>query len=479
MRKITLLIITILSLVGTINLQAQTRKGMIDSLTTIDPEIRKYFPRWKICETDLQIQIYQAFKLLGFPKEKLSKTNIVVLAAPRNDEYEAYKILLIKCGEASMNSAEINSNFSSSLYNIISGENFYARASNPPETEVRSRDYCYQEIPPEVPVSATEANAIIDFLKPSDVTHAFSISVFDQSLKFGKSGFWISNTIGNDEVGYPFWSAGESKITLQRPLYANTDAATNTAIPYLLDMKLGGVYKINSGIDPSGTLFSWVPERKLNMGPGGKLLTGLDFNMPFHPQFGIHFNMEIPLTSMKQEGIDPEDYAYTEVPDDVDFDPDNPNYGKYEIYGIVNQLRGTGQATLFYYWWPNSKEGRYDNFFRFDLGMSYAEVRQSAAYYDTTNKVNYMTPDGVTGLQTYKPNEFGDWIFAKMEYRNSAFWPFGVSVQYSNQILMGRIYVPLVSWLYIEAKVATPLRPLRPYESKVFFMVSPVLRLTI
>lgn len=479
MKKITLLIIMILSLVGTIHMKAQTRKGMIDSLTTIDQEIRKYFPRWKICETDLQIQIYQAFKLLGFPKEKLSKNKIIILAAPRNDEYEAYNILLIKCGGVSMNSAEINSNFSSSLYNILSGESFYARANNPPQTEVRSRDYCYEEIPPDVPVSATEANAIINFLRPSDVTHAFSISMFEQSLKFGKSGFWISNSIGNDEVGYPFWSAGESKISLQRPLYANTHEETNTAIPYLLDITLGGVYKINSGIDPSGTALSWIPARKLNMGPGGKLLAGLDFNMPFHPQFGIHFNMEMPLTEMRKEGIDLNDYAYTNVPDNVDFDTDNPNYGKYKITDIVNQLRGTGQATLFYYWWLGANEGKYDNFFRFDLGMSYAEVRQSAVYYDTTDHMNYMDPNGITGLQTFKPNEFGDWLYAKLEYRNSAFWPFGLSVQYSNQILMGRVYVPLVNWLYIDVKVATPLRGLRPYENKVFFMVSPVLRLTI
>jgi hypothetical protein len=452
---------------------------MIDSLTTIDPEIRKYFPRWKICETDLQIQIYQSFKLLGFPKEQLSKTKIEVLAAPRPDEYNAFEILLIKCGEATLNSAEINANFSPALYNIISGESFYSRVNNPPETEVRSRDYCYVEIPPESPVSSTEANAIIDFLKPDDVTHAFSISLFDQSFKFGNSGFWLSNTVGNDEVGYPFWSAGESKVILQRPLYANTDNETNTAIPYLLDMKLGGAYKINSGIDPSGTILSWIPDRKLNMGPGGKLVTGLDFNMPFHPQFGLHFNMEIPLTEIKREGIDPGDYAFTDVSDDVDFDPDNPNYGRYQIYGIVNQLRGTGQLALFYYWWPGADKGNYDNFLRFDIGMSYAEVRQSAAYYDTTDHVHYMDPNGITGLQTFKPNEFGDWVYAKLEYRNSAFWPFGISAQYSNQILMGRVYVPLVNWLYIEAKIATPLRPLRPYENKVFFMVSPVLRLTI
>jgi len=479
MRKITLIVITILSIISFLDVEAQTRKGMIDSLTTIDPEIRKYFPRWRICETDLQIQVYQSFKLVGFAPELLDKTKIEVLSAPHNDPYAQYDILLIKCGDATMNSAEIQSNFSSGLYNIISGESFFARAKNPPNTELRSRDYCYVEIPPETPVSSTEANAIVNFLRPTDVDHAFSLSLFDQSLKFGNSGFWISNIIGNDEVGYPFWSAGQSKIVLQRPLYANTNDETNAAIPYLIDFRLGGAYKINTGIDPSGSILSWVPARKLNMGPGGKLVAGFDFSMPFHPQFGLHFNSEIPLRTIKKEGIDVNDYAFTPVPDDVDFDPDNPDYGRYEISGIANQLRGTGQLTLFYNWWLGQENKNYDNFFRLDVGMSYAEVRQSAAYYDTTMKVHYMTPDGMTGLQTFKPSEFGDWVFAKLEYRNSAFWPFGMSVQYSNQILMGHLYVPLVNWLYLEAKVATPLRGLRPYETDVFFMVSPVIRLSI
>ena len=475
MKKILFLIIFSFSLTSFIsNVSAQTTKGMLDSLTMIDEDIVKYFPRWKICEPNLQIQIYQAFKILGYPKEKLSKNNITVMAAPpvdpsiSDDEDYGVKLLLITCGEATMKAVDFNNNFSDNLLGLITGELTDGK-----------RMYCYDEIPPATPLSTTEANAIIDFLKPSDVTHAFSVSMFDQSLKLGKSGFWISNTIGNDEVGYPFWSAGQAKITLQRPLYANTDSKTSTAIPYLIDMTLGGAYKINSGIDPSGTILSWIPSRELNMGPGGKLVAGLDFSMPFHPQFGVHLNAEIPLKSFGTEGIDPDDYAFTKVPDDVDFDPDNPNYGRYQIYGIVNQLRGTGQATLYYYWWPGADEERYDNFLRFDVGMSYAEVRQSAAYFDTTEKVNFMTPDGITGLQTYKPNEFGDWIYLKLEYRNSAFWPFGISAQYSNQILMGRVYVPLVNWLYIEGKIATPLRPLRPYEHKVFFMVSPVIRLSI
>ena len=111
--------------------------------------------------------------------------------------------------------------------------------------------------------------------------------------------------------------------------------------------------------------------------------------------------------------------------------------------------------------------------------MSYMEAKEYGVYRDVKNFASYIEPNGIDGLKTYKPNEFGDWVFAKAEYRNQAIWPFGLSIQYSNQTMLGRVYVPLVNWLYIEAKVATLLRGARPYENKTFFIISPVLRLTI
>ena len=76
MRKMALFILVALSLLSIVESKAQSRKELIDSLSTIDPEIRKYFPRWRICETDLQIQIFQAFKLIGFDEKLLDKNKI-------------------------------------------------------------------------------------------------------------------------------------------------------------------------------------------------------------------------------------------------------------------------------------------------------------------------------------------------------------------------------------------------------------------
>lgn len=476
MRRIAYLLILVLSLFS-IEAKSQSRQ-LLDSLTTIDPEIRKYFPRWKLCETDLQIQLYQAFKLIGFDEKLLSKSKIEILSAPRTDPYTAFDILLISCGKATMNSNEISLNLGKKLTDILAGEEFFA-TKNPPPSDIRVRDYCFVEIPPEIPVSSTEAEAIIDFLKPSNAKHAFTLSLFEQSLKIGETGFWMSNKVGNDEIGYPFWSAGESKILLQRPLYANQDSKTSNKIPFLLKIHLGGGYRLASGINPQGTILSWVPSRLLNQGTDGKIIAGLDFNMPFHPQLGVHFNLEVPLNQMKKIGIDEDKWASILPGTDVDFNIDDSRKDKFSLKGVSQIMRTTGQFSAFYYLWLNEGKGDFENFFRFDLGLSYSEVRELGMYRDTAQAITFLDFNGIQGLRTWKPNEFGDWLYFKVEYRNQATWPFGASIQYSNQILLARVYVPIVNWLYIEGKIATPLRGVRPYENNTFFMISPVLRLTI
>ena len=141
MRKYFISLIIALSLFSVKNADAVDRRLIIDSLTNIDPEIRKYFPRWKVCETDLQIQIFQGFRLLGFDEKLLDKGRIEVLAAPHKDLSQPMDILLITCGEASMKANEIDANFGGNLIAILSGEQPF-NVLNPPKDLVR--DYCYQ-----------------------------------------------------------------------------------------------------------------------------------------------------------------------------------------------------------------------------------------------------------------------------------------------------------------------------------------------
>jgi hypothetical protein len=485
MKKYFLTVIIVLTALGFVNTYSEeiNRKAVLDSLTSINPDIKQYFPRWKVCETDLMYQIYQSFVTLGYDKSKLSMQNIEILAAPREYTSDPYEILNITCGECGMNTVEIESNLGDILVGFLAGAYTYSGPSRGERRDDGKRDYCYNDVPIDIPFSPPQVSAIVSYLEPTDVNHAITLSIFEQSVKIGTSGFWLSSQIGVDQIGYPFWNAGESKIVLKRPLYPNYDNSTKVGIPYLINAYLGGAYRITSGINTNGTMLSWVKSRLLNTGTGGKLLGGIDFSFPFHPVAGVSFNVEMPLKTLSTEAIDIGDYGYYGVPVErqgqVDFSPTDPMMRNgIRIDMIAPILRASGQFTLFYNWWLNPQNP--ENYFRFDFGLSYAEVKEMAYYRIDSLAISYLSNEYIDGLKTFKNNEFGDWMYAKVEYRNQAAFPFGMSLQYSNQILLGRVYIPLFGrWLYIEGKYATPVRPLRPYETQHFFMISPVLRLTI
>ncbi len=477
MRKNILIALLGIFIFGLCSNFSTAQETLIDSLTSPDPNIRKYFPRWRVCEAEMKIQIHQAFIIMGYDKNNLDMGKIEVLAAPRTNKDLPFELLLITCGKATMNANQISNNISR-LSEYLTG--MYSFVSDL-EMIPAKRDYCYSDIAPETPPTESQEKAILSYLEPSDVDHSISLSLFEQSLKIGSTSFWLKSSIGNDQIGYPFWTAGEGKIVLKRPLYINEDERTSERIPNLINAYLGGGYRISSGINNDNSALSWISKRYLNSGPSGKLVAGLDFYMPFHPEAGIQMNLELPLEKVKEISVNEPDFALS--PDglgETGFTFDDPRAGDANILlkGKAPMLRASGQLSFFYNLWINSN-GRNENFFRFDLGLSYSEVREMLLYRDNNKQETFVTTTGVDGLKTYKPSELGDWVFAKVEYRNQANYPFGLSLQYSNQILLGRIYLPIVSWLYVEGKYSTPLRGARPYENGNFFMISPVIRITL
>lgn len=449
--------------------QAQTSlDSAVAALKTIDPEILQYFPRWRICEPDLQVQIRQTFALMGYDKAKLDQQNIMITCAPlRTDLAEPeYELILIECGQEQMVASEIASYMKKLSYRIADPK----------------RPYCYQDIPPSEPPTAPQAAQIIDYFRPTNVNHAFTLSAFEQTLKIGNTGFWLNASIGTDQVGYHYWSSGEGRVTLQRPLYQNVDPESRGAIPYLINARFGFGYRLTGGLEGQNKLIDFIPNRLLNAGPGGKLVGGLDFHMPFHPAAGIGVNLELPLSGINIDTeIDRTTYAQFSV--DGRRPPVLAPTIEGDIVGVAAVLRATGQFTLFYNWWLDKKAP--ENFFRVDFGISYAEVREAAVVSVDPGTVpgqvinsSSLVVQGVTGIRTWRPTEIWDWMYAKIEYRNQNAFPFGASFQFSNQILLARAYLPVIGdWLYVEGRYSTPIRGARPFEVKNFFMISPVLRL--
>ncbi len=489
-------------------LTAINAQDFLSDLDEIDPELKKYFPRWKIEEPDLQYQIYQYFKITLNQDELLDIQNIEVLAVPRTKKQInrklPYQILIVTCGEVSVSGTTFQKDLSN-IYEILSGYDYRREYENEEyddldlsnfqfsEDDIQSssldeiRKYSFKDIPVEAPVKPDQGSAIRDYLKPTNVNQALTLSLFDQSLKIGDTGFWIQNKTGNDQVGYPYYVAGESKFIMSRPLYVNNDPGTNKNTPYLINAHLGAVYRTDLGIQ-NGDFFSWLPERNLNTDPGGKLIFGMDIHMPFHPEAGIHLKIESPINRRFDMQINPERFATLGITPGVDFYRNDERNGdpNYAPTGVVPILQTTGQVTAFYNLWLNKQKA--ENYFRFDLGLSYAEVREYMLFeeYDDPNQDGvpeqtfYNITSNADGVQLFHPTEFADWLYAKVEYRNQAVFPFSVSLQYSNQIMLARAYMPLFgSWLLLEAKYATPLRDVRSYEVKNFFIISPVIRIAL
>lgn len=440
---------------------------ILSSIQTIDPDILKYFPRWTVCQPEMQVKIQQAFSRLGFPSSSLDLNRITITAAPQTSSIS--QIILIQCGNATIKKADI-----AKIGKIA--------------TELTDKStYCYKDVPLTELPDKEQRDAIINYKMPTNTTHSIVLSGFEQALKIGNEdvGFWIINKLGTDEVGYHFWSAGEAKTILQRPLIKNDDKDSKIAIPFLVNAKLGYGYRLNNEVATKDFL-NVIPDRQLSIAQGGKFIAGLELFAPFHPQAGINFNLELPLQPVRRSNtVDFGSYRSYFISEDREDIGDetgivDPTIPANRVREVVPILRATGQVTLFYNWWIDEKA---DNFFRADAGISYAEVRE-AAMFKSSNPVNrfddYLGFDA-TNLLTYKPNEFADWLYLKLEYRNQKDFPFGMSIQYSNQILLGSAYVPLFGeWLYLEGKYSTPLtREARPFELKNFFMISPVLRLTI
>ncbi len=456
--QILLIIVAAAITLTTAHAQDPERDTIMQALKTIDPEIVRYFPRWRICEPNLQLQIRQTFILYGRDKNKLDMQNIVITAAPKSDANDYYTILLVECGEEYFVASEVDA-YMRKLAGTISDP---------------LRPYCYREIPPETPPTERQYRVITDFMLPTDVAHSISISAFEQSLKLGETGFWIRSILGTDNIGYHFWSAGEARVLVQRPLYENLDPTSNKPIPFLINLRLGGAYRLRGGLE--NRLLSFLPSRQLNANPG-KISLGLDVNAPFHPQFGVTFNVEFPIAGPDTTGrAEKETWAgYTpslarqaELRRTPGVDPTV----------VLPVLRTTGNAALFYNWWLDPKHP--ENFFRFDVGVCYTEV-QEWAYRRHPSMGDTAIIRNIAGLQLYHPTTAADWLYARIEYRSQSTFPFGVALQYANQMLYARAYIPLVGeWLYLEGKYSTPLRSEpRPWEIKNFFMVSPVLRLTI
>lgn len=471
------------------------RAEAVAALTTIDENLVGYFPRWKLCEPDVALKLKHVFAINERrPSDEKGEIRITAAPKPIDEPGNPYEILLIQWGRfgpdanknlvpgqipdyVTLNAQDIRTKVPELLVQILSGE---ADAQGYTLDEPR-RSYCFFPLETKEEPTEEEVKEMVNFFQPTSRNHAMSISAFEQALKLGQGPgqVWLYGQLGTDAIGLPFWTSGEGRIVLRLIPIANENTRNNAAMPSLLALRLGMAYRIQAGVDGQNQLLDFVAPRKMDAGPGGKVVAGFDFNVPTMEEFGISFNAELPLKGL---GINNTvSNLETYVPyETVIFD--TPEVGEYADSTIYLN-RASGQVALFYNWWPD--RGDPSNFFRFDLGINYNEVQQAALLRLEPGVETYALVNDARGLELFHPTEALDWVYAKVEYFNQSGRPFGISAQFSNQYLMGRVFVPIIgSWLYLEAKYSTNMRSeeqinLRPFDFNSFFMISPVIRFRI
>jgi hypothetical protein len=462
--------------------------GLPKSLREIDDRALPFLSKWTVCEPQVQKIIQQYFKTVGKdPGPDLAKISLVG-EPKRNGKYELY---MVKCGSATAVRKELEDTMLQSVRDLLAE----------PVGQEGEEKYCHDftftssvggktsnEIQQKVGIGEN------NYRMPTGGRQYFSLSLFEQYLRVGATNWWLQNVFGNDPASYLWTQAGEGKIMARRPLIDNYDNATRRVIPNILKFHLGYAYRLSDNVDTRRNLAQILEPRRLNVASEGRLLAGMEAFIPLGDDmktsvFGVNVNLELPLSAVNELGaIDQSTYTKIPITDRnrrvvVNSHP----AGEVQLLDDTKTtplVRTSGQVSFFYTWWleVEGSENPPDNIFRADIGINYLEVKETAIVRSTSTGLHYLAANDTRGLLTYRPDNLLDWVYAKFEYRNETTFPFGASLQYSNQAIMADFYFPLLgNWLYLEAKVAQLLRPTRDYEPSTgrYFMISPVFRILI
>lgn len=447
---------------------------MVDSATTTDPDIERFLPRWRIQEADLKIKIASYFKLEGVPVRD-NDSMIVTATFPKPGSNEQ-DLLSIRVGARGVLSGtqQIRSAFGEGLYQQILG-----------------RAYAHTVIEPAIPPTESPTDRIGNVMQPATARQFVAVSAFRQAVQLGTTGVRLEHWLGNDEIGYHFWSSGQGKGLISYPIIPLQDANLRAlGVPDILTVMLGVAYRVNFGTENDKFLGGIISPRKLNGSIGSKAVARIDFRVPAETyDFGLAVNTEIPFNKFAaNEQANISDGSIVSVRER------ERRIGSTTAFDTVDAayfLRTVAQASLFWETWLNN----YEHFFKINVGVSYQEFARGAlAGIRTVNprigaiepltsaNIDQTDPYGIHYYNLIHPTELEDWIYAKVEYLNQSGFPFGASAQLANRNLLITGFIPVVpNWLFIEAKYSTPIlrNDPAPWEQRSFFMISPILRFQI
>ncbi len=368
---------------GTIERDRLTR--MLAALNQVDSVHKPLYPTWKVLDDDLRNRVNRAFRLRH--PEMTGDHDVVVVANPRQGE-----ILDLAVGETHMGRLETKQILSDSLH-----------------TEILRGDYQRRAVSLSVEPPRTDA------FETEPQYAALTASAFGVKTLFTR-GLGLEAVVGQDEVGYHFWSSGDFRV---RAILNHLKLGVLLPFPY--------GYRIDRVVAPLAI--------KPTLLVGSTGFSG-EFEQPFGAtRAGIRLTVgELYLGNLTAK-----------VPDSL---------SAYSLHTTA-QLYATHEVR-----WG-------DDVFAFTGGIGFHQVTRSIA--DSAQGSVYTLE---------KLNSAGPLL--RVDYTRIGERLYGASVQLYSSILYLAGWVEVVrNFLFVDAKFYAPiLRDPQPWEQKYFFMISPRLQIT-
>lgn len=358
---------------------------ILSSLYTLDSTYLAQCPVWVIRDEDIKHRVYKMFRNnhLNPPRQ----SNVVVVTDPAKTD-----ILLMWMGEVLLNTQQTRFTLSDTLRQaILTTPNVFKLSEG-------AIDRFEHTIPFDEP--------------PKRVT--LDMSLYSNTLRFA-NGWGAQVNVGKDEIGYPFWSTGQSDM-----MVIIHQLKVGVSVPFGFGL---------SGLDGLGPVS--VRSRKLDGAPGMVSQFTYDFNgSKLEARFSIG---ELTKVHALGDLVDPRNVYYINSIGQLSFSQ------KLNVGSAKHDLTITG-------------------------GLGY-------------HKIGYASADTLGNVATYDRVTFFSPV-VKTAYVFNGIETFGVTIQYYHNIIMTDVWLELLkNFLYIEGKYAVPIiRAPQPWEQSYVFIISPRVR---
>ncbi|HXF99276.1 MAG TPA: hypothetical protein VNL69_00760 [Bacteroidota bacterium] len=368
-------------------IQVETAKADLHSLERILAELNivdsayaPSFPRWELIEPNLKLRVYAAFRNRG--KQFSRDDRIIVIVHP-----DSQTITDIRIGNVAYGKLFAQTLLARDLKTDLMAE---ARNNEPPYG-IKSR-------------VSEESNPLAHPTKPDWVSA--DISLFGASLRFGNE-WGIEGRIGNDELGYPFWSSGNTWI-----------------MGRYKSIKLGAWVPINGGIDrpQGGTLVRTSTTRLLNGSDG---IVG-EFEFEWEP---------IRIAS--------ESFPYAAI---------GARFGFGGLSGRREEYLTSNLDSLYFI--SAVVQGYYAFDFLFDEKRQNLNVHLGATYHRVNLGKAVLVGGKHSIFKSGEPESFID-PYIRIEYRNYRYDRFRVTAQYSRLLMFIGWAEVVPPFIYAEVKFST------------------------